>query len=86
MKLFSKNRICSLLIEDMVASIVVIEVNKYILGLGVPETWKNTLLLNISNYSIAKQYFLKNPLCEHCNPELPYASSPWLETIILKGK
>lgn len=85
-KTFSKNKISSLPIEDIIASIVILDINKYILGLGVPESWKNTLLLNTSNYSITKHYFLKNPLCEHCNPELSYSTSPWLERIILKEK
>lgn len=82
--IFSKNKICSIPIEDIVASIVILDVNKYMLGLGVPETWKNLLLLNISNYSVTKHYFLKNPLCEECNPKLPYTISPWMETITLK--
>lgn len=85
-KKFSKNKLCSEPIEDIIASIILLDINKYILGTGVPETWKNTLLFNTSNYSITKQYFLKNPLCDYCNPKLPYAFSPWMETITLKEK
>lgn len=74
---FSKNKECSLLIEDILASMILLDINKYIFGTGVPETWKNVLLFNTTDYSLSKQYFLKNPLCDTCNPKLPFAYSPW---------
>lgn len=81
---FSKNTIVSLPIEEIVANLIMMEINKCILGIGVPETWRNILLFNTHNYSITKHYFLKNPLCTSCHPRLSYTNSPWLENIILK--
>lgn len=80
---FSKNKLCAFPFDDIVANIILLDINKYILGIGVPETWKNILLLETTSYSIAKHYFLKNPLCTHCNPRVQYAYSPWLESITL---
>lgn len=79
---FSKNLVVSKPIEEIIANFIILEVNKYNLGIGIPETWKNTLLFNINSYSISKHYFLKNPLCSACHPQLSYTTSPWLENII----
>lgn len=80
---FSKNNLCAFPYDDIVANIVLLDINKYILGIGVLETWKNVLLFDTTSYSITKHYFLKNPLCIHCNPKIQYAYSPWLEMITL---
>lgn len=83
-KRFSKKTSIDDIIEDIIASLIVLEVIKYISGNGVPEMWKNNILFNVYNYSITKHYMLKNPLCHTCNPELQYSVSPWLEGIVLK--
>ena len=81
---FSKNKEVPELVESIVSSIILMDVNKYVRGIGIPEMWKNCLHFNIYNYSIEKHYVLKNPLCEACHPNLPFTPSPWLEGITIK--
>lgn len=52
---FSKNLAVNECVEDVVADIISLDINKYILGIDVPETWKNTLYFNTSSYSVSKQ-------------------------------
>lgn len=74
----------SVLVKEWMASVVVLDISKYIGGWYVPETWRNSLIFNTQNYMVAKQPFLKAPICTECKPELDYNPSPWFESVTLK--
>ncbi|RCW21181.1 TOMM precursor leader peptide-binding protein [Marinilabilia salmonicolor] len=71
-------------IKDIIASIIIMDVSKYLGGWYPPETWRSCLIFNIHNYQISKHHFLKAPICNKCKPSLDYNPSPWLESLTLK--
>lgn len=80
----SKSGVVNNLVKDILSSIIVMEVSKYVGGWYPPETWRATLVFNTQNYQLVKHSFLKAPICYTCKPELDYNPSPWLESITLK--
>lgn len=81
----SKPQEVSLLVKDFASTIILMDISKYIGGWYVPETWRASLILNSTNYSISRHDFLKAPLCYKCKPELDYNSSPWFESVTLNS-
>lgn len=76
----------SILIKDLAATIIIIDISKFIGGWYVSETWRATLVLNTSNFNIIKHDFLKAPYCVKCKPELDYNQFPWFDSVTLKEK
>lgn len=74
----------SSLVKDLIASIIILDISKYIGGLYVPDTWRANLLITVNPFTIARHNFLKAPICSTCKPELDYNSSPWFESVTLK--
>jgi bacteriocin biosynthesis cyclodehydratase domain-containing protein len=72
------------LVKDIVSSIVVVDISKFIGGWYIPETWKANLMFNTQDFMITKHHFLKAPVCPVCNPTIDYNPHPWLESVTLK--
>ena len=79
----SKSEVVNNLTKDIVSSIIIMEVSKYMGGWYPPETWRATLIFNTQNYQLARHDFLKAPICYKCKPVLDYNPSPWLESVTL---
>lgn len=74
------------IVKDLVATIIIIDISKYIGGWYIPELWRNSIVINTGNFEISKHFFLKAPICHKCKPELDYNQSPWFESITLNRK
>ncbi len=72
-------------LKNIAASIIILDITKYIEGWYPPEMWKGTLLLNLHNYQVERHEFLKAPLCSECKPKLDYNQAPWFESVTLKS-
>ena len=83
-KKFAKSAEVPTLIKLYIASIVILDISKYIGEWFIPETWRSILVFNTVSYALNKSAFLKAPLCYTCKPELDYSPSPWFESITLK--
>ena len=74
----------SVSLKSIAASIIILDITKYLEGWYPPEMWKGSLLLNLYNYRVERREFLKAPLCSVCKPELDYNQAPWFESVTLK--
>ena len=83
-KLSSKSFKPSPLIYDIISSIAILEISKFINNWAVPETWRHLINFNIFTYETQKHFLLKQPFCPVCKPEIEYNPSPWLESVTLK--
>ncbi|MEO0232681.1 MAG: TOMM precursor leader peptide-binding protein [candidate division WOR-3 bacterium] len=75
-----------ILIYDIISSIALIEVLKYITGVSIPAVYKSYLTLNLWNYDFQIHHLLKVPNCPICHPKFEVLPSPWLEPIMLEEK
>ncbi|MBQ9470860.1 MAG: TOMM precursor leader peptide-binding protein [Bacteroidales bacterium] len=71
-------------ILELAASIIIMDIARYLCNWYVPETWRTNITINMQNYKIEHHHFLKAPLCHCCKPELDYSPYPWLEEVTLK--
>lgn len=71
-------------IWDAAASIIIMDITKYLCNWYIPETWRTNILINIQNYQIERHSFLKTPFCPVCKPEVDYSPYPWLEEVTLE--
>jgi len=79
---FSKNISAPQGVEEIIANMIFMDINRYIAGSGIPVMWKHSLLYNCYNFTVSKHYVLKNPMCHTCNPTLNFSTSPWIDGII----
>lgn len=71
---------------DIVSSIALIEVLKYITEISLPTVYKRYLSLDLLNYELQLHHLLKVPNCPICGPKFDTLPSPWLEPIMLEEK
>ncbi len=74
------------IVKDLVATIIIMDISKYIGGWYIPEMWRTSIVINTGNFVISKHFFLKAPICYTCKPELDYNQSPWFESVTLNSK
>jgi bacteriocin biosynthesis cyclodehydratase domain-containing protein len=72
------------LIKDIAASIIVMDISKFIGGWYIPESWRSCLVFNTLSFATTKHSFLKAPICSVCNPSIDYNPYPWLESVTAK--
>ncbi|TWV11318.1 TOMM precursor leader peptide-binding protein [Bacteroidaceae bacterium HV4-6-C5C] len=72
------------LVKDYVASIVIVDISKFIGEWYIPETWRANLIIDVRKFTTMKHSFLKAPVCYTCNPALDYNPYPWLESVTLR--
>ena len=70
---------------DLIASIAIAEVNKFVSEWAVPEVYGAYLIIDSFSYDFKKHSFLKAPLCPVCKPKSDYSLAPWLEPVTLKS-
>ncbi|NVO10665.1 MAG: TOMM precursor leader peptide-binding protein [Bacteroidales bacterium] len=70
---------------DILASIAILESVKYLTDFSIPSIFKAFLSININDYQIKSNPFLKIPHCPVCNPKMDFNPAPWLETATLKN-
>lgn len=81
---FSKRGQTNSMIDDIAADIVLDDITKYITGVGIPQLWKHNIFIDVLDYSIRKDFVLRAPICDVCNPKIDCMPSPWLEGIVTK--
>ncbi|MDR1503929.1 MAG: TOMM precursor leader peptide-binding protein [Prevotella sp.] len=72
------------LILDIAASIIILDITKYIGQWYPPEMWRHTLSIDTTTYQIIKHSFLKAPVCYSCKPSIDYNPAPLFEAVTLK--
>lgn len=66
-----------------IASIVAIEVEKFLVGKDVPQSYGYLLSADPRNYNVDQHRLFKVPFCEVCNDNFEYRRAPWLDAITL---
>ncbi len=69
---------------DILSSIAVLEVIKFVSEWTLPTVYKSFLTINMYTYEVKSHPFLKAPVCPVCHPKLDFKLAPWLEPIVLK--
>ncbi len=68
---------------DIIASIIILEIIKYVTGMGMPLIYKGYLTMDFFSYTVKVHPFLKVPGCPLCSKKDDYYPSPWLEPVTL---
>lgn len=69
---------------DILSSISLIEILKYITGISIPVIYKSYISLDLLNYEFQIHHLLKVPNCPICGPKFEVMPSPWLEPLMLE--
>jgi thiazole/oxazole-forming peptide maturase SagC family component len=67
-----------------IASIAAIEVEKFLVGREIPQSYGYLLSADPRNYNVEQHRLFKVPFCEVCNDNFEYRKAPWLDAITLK--
>ncbi len=72
-------------VYDMLASLAILEANKFVSEVAVPEVYGRYVSIDIHSYNLQKNVLLKSPLCPVCKPTTDYSLAPWLEPVMLRN-
>ena len=79
----AKNSGGPIALYEMLASLCMLEVIKYVTGWAVPVIYKAFITINMYDYEFKVHSLLKSPGCPVCSPSVDFNIAPWLEPVTL---